>query len=57
MPFYIARLGCGVSGSCEYTVRTAREAAYRLTGTKKSSAAPQRRNAASYMRLFLDLRK
>ena len=52
-----ARLGCGVSGSCEYTVRTAREAAYRLTGTKKSSAAPQRRNAASYMRLFLDLRK
>lgn len=51
-----ARLGCGVSGSCEHTVRTAREAAYRLSGMKKSSAAPQRKGAAAYLKMLLDLR-
>lgn len=52
-----ARLGCGISGSSEYAVRTAREAAYRLTGTKKSSAAPPRNGVSSYLKLFLDLKK
>lgn len=52
-----ARLGCGISGSCEYAVRTAREAAYRLTGAKRSSAAPPRRNMASYLKLFMDLKR
>ena len=52
-----ARLGCGVSSDSEYSVRTAREAAYRLTGTKKTSIAPQRKTAASYMKMFLELHK
>lgn len=50
-----ARLGCGISCSCEYSVRTAREAAYRLTGTKKAAAAP-RRNMPIYRRFFIDLK-
>lgn len=52
-----AKLGCGISFSSEYAVRTAREAVYRLTGTKKNSAPPPRANAASYVRMFMALKK
>lgn len=52
-----AKLGAGISHSSEYAVRTAREAAYRLTGTNKSSAPPPKAGVASYIKLFKALRK
>lgn len=52
-----AKLGAGISYSSEYTVRTAREAAYRLTGTKKSSTPPPKAVMASYVKLFKSLKK
>lgn len=44
-----AKLGAGISNSSEYAVRTAREAAYRLTGTKKSSTPPSKTVMGSYI--------
>ncbi|MGN0182042.1 MAG: oleate hydratase [Candidatus Ornithomonoglobus sp.] len=52
-----AKLGGGISYSSEYAVRTAREAAYRLTGTKKTSAPPPRAVMASYVKMFKALKK
>lgn len=52
-----AKLGGGISYSSEYAVRTAREAAYRLTGTKKASTPPPRAVMASYVRMFKALKK
>ena len=52
-----AKLGAGISNSSEYTVRTAREAAYRLTDSKKSSTPPPRAVMASYVKLFKALKK
>ncbi|MGN0162300.1 MAG: oleate hydratase [Candidatus Ornithomonoglobus sp.] len=52
-----AKLGGGISYSSEYAVRTAREAAYRLTGTKKTSTPPPRAVMASYVKMFKALKK
>lgn len=52
-----AKLGCGISYSSEYATRTAREAAYRLTGTRKSSAVPPRATKANYIKMFYNLKK
>ncbi len=52
-----AKLGAGISYSSEYAVRTAREAAYRLTGSRKSSTPPPCAAAASYFKLFKALKK
>ncbi|GEM_PF-235253 len=46
-----AKLGAGISNSSEYAVRTAREAAYRLTGTKKSSTPPPKAMMGAYLML------
>lgn len=51
------KLGSGISYSSEYAVRTAREAAYRLTGTKKASTPPPRAVRTSYIKLFNALKK
>ncbi len=51
------KLGAGISYSSEYTVRTAREAAYRLTGSKKSSTPPPRPIMSSYVKMFKALKK
>lgn len=52
-----AKLGCGISYSSEYAIRTAREAAYRLTGTKKSSNIPPKASMASSIKMFRALKK
>lgn len=52
-----AKLGAGISYSSEYAVRTAREAAYRLTGTRKSSTPPPKAVMTSYIKLFKALKK
>lgn len=52
-----AKLGGGISYSSEYAVRTAREAAYRLTDTKKHSAPPPKAVMASYVKMFRALKK
>lgn len=52
-----AKLGGGITYSSEYAVRTAREAVYRLTGTKKHSAAPPKSNPAAYLKMFSALKK
>lgn len=52
-----AKLGTGISYSSEYAVRTAREAVYRLTGTKKSSTPPPKAVRTSYLKLFSALKK
>ena len=51
------KLGSGISSSSEYAVRTAREAAYRLTGTKKTSTPPPKAVRTSYIKLFNALKK
>lgn len=52
-----AKLGGGISYSSEYAVRTAREAVYRLTGTRKSSLAPPRATMASSIKMFRAFKK
>ncbi len=52
-----SKLGTGISHSSEYAVRTAREAAYRLTGTRKSSTPPPKAGMAAYIKLFRALKK
>lgn len=52
-----AKLGSGISYSSEYAVRTAREAAYRLTGTKKNSIPPTKAAMTSYVKMFKSLKK
>lgn len=51
-----AKLGNGISYSSEYSVRTGREAAYRLTNTKKYSTPPPRAVMASYVKLLRSLK-
>lgn len=52
-----AKLGCGISYSSEYAARTAREAAYRLTGTRKSSTPPPKASMKNYIKMFYYLKK
>lgn len=52
-----AKLGGGISYSSEYAVRTAREAVYRLTGTRKHSAAPPKAHPVSSFKMFSALKK
>lgn len=52
-----ARLGGGMSHSSEHAVRTAREAAYRLTKTKKISVPPQKASPMVYKKFIHALKK
>jgi oleate hydratase len=51
-----ANLCGGISSGSEYAVRSAREAAYRLTDTKKPVAMPKKISFAAYIRLMRALK-
>lgn len=52
-----AKLDSGISMSSEYVVRTAAEAAYRLTGTRRTPQQPQKAKFPSYIKMMYSLKK